>query len=186
MIPRLTLDQTLPLLRLAAHAAFLLAAFVAGFQWKASIAEAEIAQVKAGRDFEREQLATAQTRAVEQARTEERRAALRIQENLDAEHLLRLAREAGERRAVAAVAGLRDDTATYRAALAALASADSTASRECRAAAETAGLCAGLLLQCETEGLEVARFAEDSHAAARTCVGTYRALIVPRLGDPPR
>ena len=171
------MPSTFPVVRV------LLALLLAALAWGA-LAEIRCAGLRADIEViqhsfakQREQLATAQTREVEKARTEERRTAFRIQENLDAEHRLRLAREASERSAVAAVAGLRDDTATYRAALAALAAADSAPSRECRAAAQTASVCTGLLDQCEGESLEVAGFAERSHAASRTCAGNHRALI---------
>ena len=155
----------------------LLLAFSGGYGLRGLQATAEIADLKAQHAGERTALATAQTAAVEQARADERRITHGIQEKLDAEHRLRLTREASERRAAAAVGGLRDDLATARAALDALAVADSTASSECRAAAKTASVCTGLLRTCEDESLIVARFAEDSHAAARTCVGAYRSLM---------
>lgn len=171
------MPPTFPLVRV------LVALLLAALAWGA-LAEIRCARLKADIEViqhsfakQREQLATAQTAAVEQARADERRITHGIQEKLDAEHRLRLTREASERRAAAAVGGLRDDLATARAALDALAAHDSAASSECRAAAQTASVCTGLLRTCEDENLIVARFAEDSHAAARTCVGAYRALI---------
>lgn len=171
MTPRLPILQILVALLLAALAWGVWA------ELRCASLKADIEAIQHSFAKQREQLATAQTKAVEKARADERRITHAIQEKLDAEHRLRLTREASERRAAAAVGGLRDDLATARAALDALAAADSAASSECRAAAKTASVCTGLLRTCEDESLIVARFAENSHAAARTCAGSYRALI---------
>lgn len=137
----------------------------------------DIATLKQERAQEREQLAAAQTVAVEKARAEERRAAFRIQETLDADHLHQQAVQTALRRSDAAARSLRDQLAVTRSAFDALRAQDSAAPEECRAAAQAGAVCADLLGQCSERRRELALFAEQSASAGAVCVGSYRALM---------
>ena len=137
----------------------------------------EVATLKRDHAQDREKLASAQTREVEKARTEERRAALRIQETVDAGHIRLQTVESVARRAAAESRGMRADLAAYRDAYHAIASRDSASAEECRAAARTASVCAELLGQCSQERQEIAEYADRSATAGAVCVGAYRALI---------
>ena len=155
----------------------LLLAFVGGYGLRGLEADRDLAETRAEFDGERTALATAQTKAVEQARAEERRTNFRRQETLDADHLRQQTVQAALRRSDAAARSLRDELAVTRAAFDALRAHDSTASEECRAAAQAGAVCADLLGQCSERRRELALFAEKSASAGAVCVGSYRALI---------
>lgn len=171
------MPPTFPVLRVLV--ALLLAALAWGVWAELRCADlrADIATLKQERAQEREQLAAAQTVAVEKARTEERRTNFRRQETLDANHLHQQAVTAALRRSDAAARSLRDELAVTRAAFTALVAHDSAASEECRAAAQAGAVCADLLGQCSERRRELALFAEQSASAGQVCVGSYRALM---------
>jgi hypothetical protein len=160
------------------------AGMAVGYQWRDRGAKAELAELKREQAVERQRLASAQTREVEKARTEERRAAFRIQETVDAGHIKLQSVEAAARRAAVESRSLRADLAAYRDAYHAIAASDSATAEECRTAASAASVCADLLGQCSEERREIAEFADRSATAGAVCAGAYRALIVPRLGGP--
>ena len=161
----------------------LLAMLLAALAWGAW-AEIRCARLKADIEViqhsfakQREQLATAQTKAVEQARADERRTNFRRQETLDADHLHQQAVQTALRRSDAAARSLRDQLAVTRSAFDALRAQDSAAPEECRAAAQAGAVCADLLGQCSERRRELALFAEQSASAGAVCVGSYRALM---------
>jgi hypothetical protein len=153
-----------------------------GYEWRDRSADAEVAELKREHAAQRERLAAAQTRDVEQARRDERRAAFRIQETVDAGHIRLQSVEAAARRAAAESRSLRADLTAYRDAYNALAASDSATAEECRAAARTAAVCTELLGSCSEERREIAEFADRSATAGLVCVGAYRAVSLPRLG----
>lgn len=171
------MPPTFPLVRVLV--ALLLAALAWGTWAEIRCAglRTELATLGKQHATERERLATAQTKAVEAARTEERRTNFRRQETLDANHLHQQAVTAALRRADAAARSLRDQLAVTRAAFDALTAHDSAASQECRAAAQAGAVCADLLGRCSERRRELAVFAEGSASAGAVCVGSYRALI---------
>lgn len=169
--PRLPIVQILAALLLAALA------WGAWAELRCAGLRSELATLGQQHAKQREQLATAQTQAVEQARTEERRTNFRRQETLDADHLHQQAVQAALRRSDAAARSLRDQLAVTRAAFTALVAHDSAASEECRAAAQAGAVCTDLLGQCSERRRELALFAEGSASAGAVCVGSYRALI---------
>lgn len=171
MTSRLPVDQILVALLLAALAWGLWA------ELRCAGLRADIATLKQEHAQERERLAAAQTKAVEAARTEERRTNFRRQETLDADHLHQQAVTAALRRADAAARSLRDQLAVTRAAFDALTAHDSAASEECRAAAQAGAMCTNLLGQCSERRRELALFAERSASAGQVCVGAYSALM---------
>lgn len=153
-------------------AALLLAASVwGGYSWRDRRADADLSKLLAAH-------AATKAAEVEKARNDERRTQYRIQETLDAEHFRRLKSEAAARRADAVHRGLRDDLAVARLAFDALAAHDSTATEECRAAAETGAVCADLLGRCSERRLALAHYADDAAGAGQVCVGAYRALML--------
>lgn len=168
--------MTLPRTTLALAAALLAALALAAWQWgRAESYRADLAKAKSAFADERTALAQAQTRAVTKARADEAAAARKIQEALDVEIKRRSSAEAALRRADAAGRGLRAELAETQRAFSTLAASAATTPGECRAAAQTASVCAGLLDQCSSRRREIAGFAEASAGALQVCVSTYRA-----------
>lgn len=171
MNPRLPIVQILAALLLAALA------WGAWAEIRCAGLRADIEVIQHSFAKQREQLATAQTKAVEQARTEERRTNFRRQETLDADHIHQQAVQSALRRSDAAARSLRDQLAVTRAAFDALRAHDSTAAEECRAAAQAGAVCADLLGRCSERRRELALFAEQSASSGAVCAGAYRALM---------
>lgn len=175
----------LPRTTIALFIALLAALTLAGWQrGRAESYRADLAHAYRVFADERTALAQAQTQAVAKARADEAVTTRKIQETLDVEIKRRSSVETALRRSDAAGRGLRDELAETQRAYSALAASASASPSECRAAATTASMCAGLLDQCSASRREIAGFAEASSGALAVCVGTYRALTPPRIEPP--
>lgn len=109
------------------------------------------------------------------ARLTETKHAQRLQENLDAEHIARLAVEADARRADAAAGSLRE-RARQLAAASRCPATDSAAAAGGPAAAAPGDLLADLLERVDEAAGQVGRYADQARLAGATCERAYRAL----------